>query len=127
MKIVDTSVDDGDLDALASNTGIPELVDLGHEVRGEGVVASVTFGDNLLNGAASGVDRVLGKRVAPDRVQGLDARHGSNLTGEVTGLVKVLELEGSTLEELMADILADGGITFDGGEDSSRILLSTCD
>lgn len=127
MKIVDTSVDDGDLDALTSNTGIPELVDLGHEVRGESVVASVTFGDNLLDSAASGVNRVLGNRVAPDRVQGLNARHGSNFAGEVIGLVKVLELEGSALEELMADILADGGITLDGSEDGGRILLSTYD
>lgn len=125
MKVVDTSVDNGDLDALASNAGVPELVDLGHQVRSEGVLGGITLGDNLLDGAASIVDGVLGDGVAADRVHGLDTRHGSNLAGQVLGLVEVLELEGSTLEKLMANILADGGIALDGVKDRSSLASTS--
>ena len=123
VEIVDTSVDNSNLDTLASNTGFSECVDLGHQVRSEGVLGAVTLSDDLLDGAASGVNGVFGDRVAADRVHGLDTGHGTDLGGEVLGLVEVLELEGGTLEELMANVLADGGIALDRVED--RVGLSS--
>jgi hypothetical protein len=88
-----TSVDNGNLDALARDARVLELVDLGHQVRRERVVALLPLGQDLLHGTTRGMDDVVRNRIAPDRVNALDLGHRGDLGGHLVGILGVLELD----------------------------------
>ena len=106
MCLTYTRVNNSNLDALAGDARVPELVHLRHQVRREGVVALGPLREDVLDGVAGRVDDVVRDRVAADRVDGLDLWHGGHLGGHLVGILGVLELDGRALEQLEAEVLA---------------------
>ena len=105
-----TSVDLGDLDALAKETLLPQLVNLGHDVRRVlGVIQSSAL---LVSGGTSGGifgtspdDLWLGDAVELDRVDVLDRRVLLlELHSVLIGILDIVKLNGSTLPELVVEV-----------------------
>lgn len=93
-----TSIDHADLDALAGDTRIPELVDLRHQMRRKGVVARLALRNRLLDGVPGRMDDVVRHRVAAHREDVLDLGQLGHLGRQLVGILGVLELNGRALE-----------------------------
>ena len=116
-----TSVNDGNLDALTRDTSVVEFVDLGHQVGRECIGAIVALLERLGNvrdGAAHGMDSVAGQWVTAHGENVLDLGQVGQLGSQLLSILGVLELNGSALEQLEAQILAQGSLAaelFDEG------------
>jgi hypothetical protein len=119
-----TSIDNANLDALAGDARISELVHLGHQVRRE-LVPLLPLGKGALNGIARGMDGVVRHGVAPDRKDALDLWHFSHLGGHLVGILGVLELDGCTLEQLEAEVLPEGGLAAEVIDERIRVLCGS--
>ena len=74
----------------------------------EGVATLLALRQDRLDGVARGMDDVVRDGIAPDRVDGLDLWHGGHLGDHLVGILGVLELDGRALEQLEAEVLAEG-------------------
>lgn len=118
-----TSVDDSNLDTLAGNTLVPQPVDLGHEMRREGIVLAIRL--PLEDGGprrANRVDCVLGNVIHVDGPQVLDGRHGGNLGSPLSCVLDILELDRRASEQLEVQVHALRGIVLDGVQQLDTVL-----
>lgn len=115
VEIVNTSVNDGNLDTGASITSGAELIDLGLDMGGEGVLSAVILAlpesiSSLLRGDAGASDDLLLDRNvdAADWPYRLDSSQGDNLVYRLFFINKVFELERGALEEAVAEVQTFG-------------------
>jgi hypothetical protein len=117
MLVVDTSVNDGNLDALAGEALGAQLVDLGHDVGAKHVARVVALGALVEDGRgavpADRLDDVVGDAVDLDRPHVFDSWKGGDAGGLGVGLVDVVELDGDSLEELVVELHAGGALGLD--------------
>lgn len=99
-----TSINNCHFDTVAHNTLVPQLVDLGHDMRREGILWDLPRLRRIcLQGIFScdPVNLVLGHIVEPDGPHLLYSRLCAQKISLVIGGVSVVEADGSALEELV--------------------------
>lgn len=115
VEIVNTSVNDGDLDTFASVASGAQLVDLCLDMGREGVLSAVILAllessSSLLWGDAGASDDLLLDRNvdAADWPYRLDSSQGDDLVHRLFFINKVFELERGALEEAVAQVQSFG-------------------
>lgn len=120
-----TRVDNGNLDTLARDTVLVELVDLGHEVRRVGgcFVVPLVEASRLGRGLADRVDNRPRDLVELHRPHVLDRGRRGNRVGLGFGIFNVVELDRDALEQLVVELHTRRAFTADLGVEVGRVLL----
>lgn len=118
-----TSVNNGNLDALALDSILVELVNLGHQVRSISVrlIVPLAEGRSLIR-RANPVDNGFGDVVELHRPHVLNGRRRGNLEGLLLGIVNVVELDRDTLEQLVVEFQAGLALLANPGVEVGRVL-----
>lgn len=129
VLVVDTTVNDSNLDALAGDALGAQLVDLGHDVGGEGIGLGVLDGTRGQLGGRDGLLVVgdplnsgVGTLDELNRPDVLDDGQGSQSHGALLGLLDVIELDRDALEELVVELLASLALGVDRVEEVARVM-----